>query len=163
MAFSRMQIGIAVGAGLLLIAIFIGYLFWLNGQGPVLARSDERDSLSGIPTSIKLNPLRDRTSEMVAGKFIRAMKDGQCREALADWSKDYRKKYADFICTSEAQHPLISWKVVDWEDTPPLRLLRYRGLRYNKAGEPETYSETFSVTLENKDGEYVVTKYVAMY
>lgn len=159
-----MQIGIAVGTGLLLVAIFIGaYLFWLNGQGPVLSRSDERDSLSGVPTSIKLNPLRDRTSEMVAGKFIRAMKDGKCREELADWYKDYRRKYADLICSSEAQHPLISWKVVDWEDTPPLRLLRYRGIRYSKVGEPNTYSELFSVTLESKDGEYVVTKYDAMY
>ncbi|MEP6643624.1 MAG: hypothetical protein ABJA69_03950 [Acidobacteriaceae bacterium] len=163
MAVSRMQIGIAVGAGLLILMVFLGYLFWLDGQGPVLSRSEERDSLSGVPTSIRLNPLRDRESELVAGKFIRALRDGKCNEQLADWFKDYRKKYADFLCTSEGKHPLVSWKVVDWEDAPPLRILRYRGVRYTDAGQSGTYSELFSVTLENKAGQYVVTKYDAMY
>ena len=46
---------------------------------------------------------------------------------------------------------------------PPLRILHYRGKRHNAAGQPGTYKELFSVTLENKDGEWVVTKYDAMY
>jgi hypothetical protein len=163
MTVSRMQIGIAVGAGLLLVIIFVGYLFWLNGQGPVLSRSEERDSLSGVPTSIRLNPLRDRESELVAGTFIRSMREGKCTEQLAEWYKDYRKKYADFLCTSEAKHPLISWKVVDWEDAAPLRILRYRGVRYTDPSQSGKYSELFSITLEDKDGKYVVTKYDAMY
>ena len=72
MEFSRNQIGIAAGAGVLLLVIFFGYLMHLNGQGPVLGRSEERDPLSGIPNSISLNPLRDRTSEREAAKFIRS-------------------------------------------------------------------------------------------
>ena len=36
MEFSRNQIGIAAGAGVLLLVIFFGYLIHLNGQGPVL-------------------------------------------------------------------------------------------------------------------------------
>ena len=63
MAFSRTQIGIAVSAGALLVVTFFGYLLWLNNQGPVLARSEDHDPLSGIPNSISLNPLRDRSSE----------------------------------------------------------------------------------------------------
>src|SRR6266850_7570251 len=106
MEFSRNQIGIAVAAGVLLLIVFFGYLIHLNGQGPVLSRSEGRDPLSGIPNSISLNPLRDRSSENVAASFIRAMRDGRCQEQLTDWSKDYRKKYAAFICDSEAQHPL---------------------------------------------------------
>ena len=121
MEFSRNQIGIAAGAGALLLLIFFGYIMHLNGQGPVLDRSEERDPLSGVPNSISLNPLRDRTSEREAAKFIRSMRDGNCKEELANWAKDYRKKYAAFLCDSEAQHPLVSWEVVDWEDTPPLR------------------------------------------
>jgi hypothetical protein len=163
MGFSRIQIGIAVGAGVLVLLIFFGYLMWLNGQGPVLSRSEERDSLSSTPLSISLNPLRDRSSERVAAKYLDAMRDGHCQEQLAVWEKDYRKKYAAFICDSEAQHPLISWKVVDWEDTPPLRILHYRGKRRNASGQQGTYKELFSVTLENKDGDWVVTKYDAMY
>jgi hypothetical protein len=163
MEFNRTQIMIAVGAGVLLLLVFFGYLMWLNGQGPVLSRSAETDPLSGVPNEISLNPLRDRSSERVANKFLHAMRDGQCKLELADWEKDYRRKYAAFLCDSEAQHPLISWKIVDWEDTPPLRILRYRGRRYNAPGQKTTYKELFSVTLENEDGEWVVTKYDSMY
>jgi hypothetical protein len=163
MEFSRIQIGIAVGAGALLVLIFFGYLLWLNNQPPVLSRSEDRDPLSGIPNSISLNPLRDRSSERVANQFIRAMRDGQCREQLADWSKDYRRKYAAFICESESQHPLVSWELAEWEDAPPLRILEYRGKRRDTSSEKGAYKELLSVTLENKDGEWVVTKYDAMY
>ena len=163
MAFSRTQIAIAAGSGVLLIVIFFGYLMWLNGQGPVLSRSEGRDPLSGIPNSISLNPLRDRSSENVAAAFIRAMRDGRCQEQLANWAKDYRTKYAAFICDSEARHPLLSWELVEWEDTPPLRILRYRGKRRNVGDEKNTYMELLSVTEEQKSGDWVVTKYEAMY
>ncbi len=125
---------IAAGAGVLLLLIFFGYLLWLNNQGPVLARSEERDPLSGIPNSISLNPLRDRASEREAEKFIRAMSDGHCQEELASWEKDYRKKYAAYICDSEAA-----------------------------PGQREAYTELLSVTLENRSGEWAVTKYDAIY
>lgn len=163
MQYSRTQIGIAVGACVLLLIIFFGYLFWLNNQGPVLAKSEDKDPLSGVPNSISLNPLRDRGSERVANKFIRAMRDGQCKEQLAAWEKDYRRKYAKFICDSEAQHPLISWELVDWEDTPPLRILHYRGKRHNGPDQKGAYRELFSVTLDNRAGDWTVTKYDAMY
>ena len=163
MHFSRIQIAIAAGAGVLVLLVFFGYLMWLNGQGPVLSRSEDRDPLSGTPNSISLNPLRDRTTEHVATKYLDAMRDGRCQDQLAAWEKDYRKKYAAFICASEEQQPLISWKIVDWEDNPPLRILHYRGKRRNAAGQPGTYKELFSVTLENKDGDWMVTKYDAMY
>jgi len=160
---NKNQVAIAAGAGVLVLLIFFGYLIWLNNQGPVLAKSEDHDPLSGVPTSISLNPLRDRTSEKVATEYLNAMRSGHCNEQLADWEKDYRKKYAKFICDSEGKHPLVSWKIVDWEDTPPLRILHYRGKRFQNAGQPGTYKELFSVTLENKDGAWEVTKYDAMY
>jgi len=163
MEFSRNQIGIAAGAGGLLLVVFFGYLIHLNGQGPVLGRSEERDPLSGIPNSISLNPLRDRTSEREAAKFIRGMRDGNCKEELSSWIKDYRKKYASFICDSESRHPLVSWQLADWEDAPPLRILHYRGKRRNAPDQNSTYKELFSVTLEKKEGDWVVTKYDSMY
>jgi hypothetical protein len=163
MEYSRNQIAIAIGAGALIVFIFFGYLMWLNNQPPVMARSEERDPLSGTPNSIKLNPLRDRASERAASKFIRAMRDGQCTELLSDWRKDYRRKYAAFICDSEARHPLLSWEIVDWEDAPPLRILHYRGKRQDAAGQKGTYKELFSVTLDNRGGDWIVTKYDAMY
>ena len=163
MQVSRTQLGIALGAGGLLVVVFFGYLVWLNGQSPVLGRSQERDPLSGIPESISLNPLRDRASEREAGKFIRAMKDGRCSDELAVWQKDYRRKYAAYICDSETRHPLLSWKLVEWEETPPLRILHYRGKRVDAASQRNTYEELFSVTLENRTGQWAVTKYDAMY
>ena len=163
MGFSRTQMAIAAGAGVLLLLIFFGYLLWLNNQGPVLARSEERDPLSGIPNSISLNPLRDRASEREAEKFIRAMSDGHCQEELASWEKDYRKKYAAYICDSEAKHPLVSWRIAEWEDNPPLRILRYRGKRLAAPGQREAYTELLSVTLENRSSEWAVTKYDAIY
>ena len=161
MAFTRTQIGIAVGAGVLLVAVFLGYVWWLSDQGPVLARSEERDPLSGLPVSIKMNPLRDRSTEKAAGKFLHAMRDGHCDELLANWERDYHKKYASYICASEAQHPLISWELVEWEEAPPLIILHYRGKRESSSGAPD--KELFTVTTENKNGEWVVTKYDAMY
>jgi hypothetical protein len=163
MDFSRNQIYIPVGAGVLLALIFFGYLAWLNNQGPVLSKSEERDTLTGIPTSISLNPLRDHSSEKAAAVFIRAMRDGKCREELSEWEHDYRRKYAAFICDSEEKHPLIGWQLVDWEDRPPLRILHYQGKRLNAPGDSTTYHGLLSVTLERKMGQWDVTKYDAMY
>jgi len=163
MQASKAQIGIAVGSALLLVAIALGYLNWLSNQGPVLARSEERDSLTHMPLSITMNPLRDRTIERIANAFIAQMRDGNCRQLLAAWEKDYRKKRADFICASESQHPLISWQIVEWEDAPPLVILHYKGQRYSTAAQDATYKDLFSVTEEKKDNGWVVTKYDALY
>ena len=91
------------------------------------------------------------------------MRDGKCKEELADWEKDYRHKYANFVCDSEAQHPLVSWDVAEWEDSSPLRILRYRGTRRTAATQRATYTDLFSVTLDSRDGEWTVTKYDAIY
>jgi len=163
MEFTKSQIYIAVGAGALLVLVFFGYLAWLNNQGPVLAKSEDRDSLTGIPNSIRLNPLRDHSSEKAAAIFMRSMKDGKCRDQLSDWEHDYRKKYAKFICDSEDKHPLSGWQLVDWEDEPPLRILHYRGKRLNAPGDSTAYDSLLSVTLEKKLGQWDVTKYDAMY
>lgn len=164
MQVSRTHLGIAVAAGCFLVLVFIGYLFWLSNQPPVLARSDERDPLTHMPLSITMNPLRDRTLERTAGAFIREMSDGNCRKLLAEWERDYRKKRASFICESEAQHPLISWNLVEWEDAPPLVILHYKGNRYSSPSQDATYKDLFSVTLEYRDdGQWTVTKYDAMY
>lgn len=160
MQFSRLQIAIVAGAGVLILLGFFGYLVWLNNQPPVLARSIEVDPLTKVPLSISLNPLRDRSSEREASEFLRAMRDGHCREQLANWEKDYRKQYARFICDSEAKNPLLSWRIVDWEDRPPLRILHYSGKR--RDGD-STYEQLLSVTLDGRSGEWAVTRYDALY
>jgi hypothetical protein len=162
MQFSKTQIAIAAGAGFVVLLGFFVYLMWLNGQPPVLAKSPEIDPLTKVPLSIKLNPLRDRTSEHAANEFLRALRDGRCDERLADWEKDYRKRYAAFICDSEAKHPLVLWRIVDWEDRPPLRILHYSAKRGNE-GEGSGYEELLSVTLDNRSGEWLVTKYDSLY
>jgi hypothetical protein len=163
MGFTRTQIAIAVGAAALLVFGFLGYIWWLSNQGPVLARSEDHDPLTGLPVSIRMNPLRDRTIEHSANLFLRQLRDGHCDELLSVWEHDYRKKYAHFICNSEAQHPLLTWDLAEWESAPPLTILHYRGKRLTTAGQPGTYKELFTVTTENKDGQWVVTKYDAMY
>ncbi|MCU1300626.1 MAG: hypothetical protein JWQ87_910 [Candidatus Sulfotelmatobacter sp.] len=163
MGFTRTQLAIAAAAGALLVFGFLGYIWWLSNQGPVLARSEDHDSLTGLPVSIRMNPLRDRTIEHSANKFLRELRDGHCDELLSVWEHDYRKKYAHFICNSEKQHALISWELVEWESTPPLTILHYRGKRQYGGGQPGTYQELFTVTTENKDGQWLVTKYDAMY
>ena len=127
MQVSKTHLAIAVGTAFLLVAIFLGYVEWLSHQPPVLSRSAERDPLTKMPLSITMNPLRDRTVENTAAAFIAQMRDGNCRQLLSAWEKDYRKKRADFICTSETQHPLIGWNLVEREDMPPLVILYYRG------------------------------------
>jgi hypothetical protein len=161
MAFARTQIGIAVATGAVLVLSFVGYLWWLGSQGPVLARSEDHDPLSGLPVSIEMNPLRDRTTEKASNKFLRELRDGHCDDLLAKWEHDYHKKYARYICTSEAQHPLLSWKLADWEETGPLIILHYRGKRQGSSGSVD--QDLFTVTTEKKAGEWVVTKYDAMY
>lgn len=165
MAFTRSQIGIAVGTGALLVLGFVGYLWWLSNQGPVRARSEDKDPLTGLPVSIKLNPLRDRSTEKAANKFLREMRDGHCNELLGKWEHDYHKKYARYICKSETEHPLLSWEIADWEDAPPLVVLRYRGKRPSNAGpdQPGIDQSLLTLTLEHRPGEWVVTKYDAMY
>ncbi len=165
MAFTKAQIGIAVGTGALLVFGFVGYLWWLSNQGPVLARSEEKDSLTGLPVSIKMNPLRDRSTEKAANKFLREMRDGHCDDLLQKWEHDYHKKYARYICKQESDHPLLSWELVDWEDAPPLVVLHYRGQRPSNAGPNQAGIDQslFTLTLEHRPGDWVVTKYDAMY
>ena len=165
MRFSKTHLGIAIGAASLLVLVFVGYLWWLSNQPPVLARSEERDPLTRMPLTITMNPFRDRTIERTAGNFIREMRDGNCRKVLAQWEKkkDYRKKRAEFICDSESQHPLISWNLVEWEDAAPLVILHYKGERYSSPSQEATYKDLFSVTEENKDGQWIVTKYDSFY
>ena len=160
MSVSRTHIAIAAGSAILVLLGFFIYLLWLNSQPPVLAKSVEVDPLTNVPVSISLNPLRDRSSERVANDFLRAMRDGHCREQLADWEKDYRAGRAAFLCDSEAKHPLSSWKIVDWEERPPLRILYYKSKRRN---EDPNYEELLSLTLDNRSGEWVVSKYDALY
>jgi hypothetical protein len=163
MQVSRTHLGIALGAGCILVLTFVGFLMWLSDQPPVLARSDQHDPLTGMPLSITMNPLRDRTLEHTAGAFIRDMRDGNCRKLLSQWERDYRKKRASFICDSETQHPLISWSLVEWDNAPPLVILHYKGERYSTPSQDAIYKDLFSVTLERRDGEWTVTKYDAMY
>jgi hypothetical protein len=165
MAFTRTQIGIAVGIGALLVFGFVGYLWWLSNQGPVLARSEDHDPLTGLPVSIKMNPLRDRSTEKAANKFLREMRDGHCDELLEKWEHDYHKKYARYICKSESEHPLLSWDLVEWEDAPPLVVLHYRGKRPSNAGPDQRGIDEslFTLTLEHRIGDWAVTKYDAMY
>ncbi|MDQ1388537.1 MAG: hypothetical protein QOF56_1991 [Acidobacteriaceae bacterium] len=163
MGFTRTQIAIAVGGGALLVLLFLGYVWWLSNQGPVLARSQDHDSLTGLPVSIRMNPLRDRTIEHSANLFLRQLRDGHCDDLLSKWEHDYRKKYAHFICDSEKQHALLSWELAEWESAPPLTILHYRGKRQYGGGQPGTYQELFTVTTEKKGAEWVVTKYDAMY
>jgi len=165
MQVSRTHLAIALGAGGLLVLIFLGFLLWLSNQPPVLSRSEERDPLTKMPLSITMNPFRDRTIERTANSFIGEMRDGNCRRVLARWEKkkDYRRKRADFICDSEAQRPLISWKLIEWEDAPPLIILYYKGQRYSDTGQDATYKDQLSVTLENQGGTWTVTKYDAFY
>jgi hypothetical protein len=61
MQFSRSHLAIALGSSGLLVLVFLGYLYWLSSQGPVLARSNERDTLTQMPVSITMNPFHDRT------------------------------------------------------------------------------------------------------
>jgi hypothetical protein len=163
MQSSRTHVAIAVGFAVLLVGGFLGYLNWLSNQGPVLSRSAERDPLTQMPISITMNPFRDRTIERTANRFIAEMRDGNCRKLLGQWERDYRKKRADFLCNSEAQHPLISWNLVEWEDAPPLVILHYKGQRYSDTSQEATYKDLFSVTVEQKDSGWTVTKYDSFY
>jgi hypothetical protein len=160
---SKTHVAIALTAGVLLLIIIFGYIHWLNNQGPVLARSEERDPLTNMPISITMNPLRDRTIERTASGFIKEMSDGNCRTLLADWERDYRRKRAQFICDSETQHPLIGWNIVEWEDAPPLVILHYKGKRYSTPAQNATYEDLFSITEEKKTDGWTVTKYDSFY
>ncbi len=84
MAFTRTQIGIAASAGALLVLVFVGYLWWLSNQGPVLARSEDHDPLTGLPVSIRMNPLRDRSTEKAANKFDSRIARWTCDEVLSE-------------------------------------------------------------------------------
>jgi predicted SnoaL-like aldol condensation-catalyzing enzyme len=163
MQASKTHVAIALTAGGLLLIIFFGYIHWLNNQGPVLARSEERDPLTNMPISITMNPLRDRTIERTASAFIVEMRDGNCRQLLVAWEKDYRRKRAQFICDSESQHPLIGWNIVEWEDAPPLVILHYKGKRYSTPAQSATYEDLFSITEEKKSDGWTVTKYDSFY
>src|ERR1035441_474958 len=153
MQFSSAHLAIAIGVAAVLVLSFLGYLYWLTEQPP------ERDPLTQMPISITMNPFRDRTIERTANAFISEMRAGNCRHLLAQWERDYRRKRADFLCSSETQHALITWNLVEWEDAKPLVILHYKGERYSSPSHDATYKDLFSVTEEKKDSGWEVTKY----
>jgi hypothetical protein len=158
MAVQKKWIGL--GAGVLLVLYAFGTLIWLSNQPPILSRSQEKDPLSGYPLSVRFNPIRDRAPERPANDMVNAMQMGKCREELADWFQDYRRKYAEFVCKSEDQHPLVSWTLFDREDEPPLVILHYHVTRRDGQS---IYPEDLWVTSMEKDGRWVATKYGALY
>src|SRR5437868_1165394 len=147
---------IAVGAGVLLVLYGVGVLIWLANQPPILSRSEQKSPLSGYPLEVRFNPIRDRSPEAPGEQMMEAMQAGRCREELADWFKDYRRQYVQFVCKSEEQHPLVSWELFDREDTPPLILLHYHVVRKDASS---TYPEDLWITIMQQDGRWVATKY----
>ena len=145
---------------MVLVLYALGTLIWLSKQPPILSRSPQKDPLSGYPLQVSFNPIRDRSPETPANKMVAAMEAGKCRKELADWFQDYRRKYAEFICKSEEQHPLVSWTLFDREDEPPLVILHYHVIRRDGQS---TYPEDLWVTTMQKDGRWVATKYGPMY
>ena len=154
------KIWISVGLAVVVLWV-IGVLIWLANQPPVLGRSEEKDPLSGRPKQVTLNPIRDRAPERSAEKVLTAMRDGHCREQLADWLKGYRRTYATFICNAEQQHPLVSWTLVDRDEQPPLVIMQYQTVRKDGSN---TYQEDLWLTAKHQDnGAWEMTKYGAMY
>ena len=99
MRFSRAHLAIALGSAGLLVLVFLGYLYWLSSQPPVLSRSEERDPLTQMPISITMNPFRDRTIERTANSFISEMRDGNCRKLLAQWERTTARNAPTFSAT----------------------------------------------------------------
>ena len=118
----------------------------------MLARSEDHDPLTWLPVSIKMNPLRDRSTEKAANVFLREIRDGHCDDVLAKWEHDYHKKYAHYLCDSEAKHPLLSWELVEWEEAGPLIILHYRGKRESNAGpnQPGIDSELSALSTQSR-------------
>lgn len=163
MALARQtKIIIAIIGGALFLFAVIGVFVWLANAGPILYRSEEIDPLSKYPKTVVLNPLRDRSCERPAVEMIAAMRDGRCREILQPWLKDYHRHYAESICQSEQQHPLVSWRLVDRQDAPPVVMLRYLGKRRDP-GSSQSYEEEVWITTQQNDGAWHATKYVPMY
>ena len=163
MALARQaKIILAIVAGSVLFFASIGVLVWLANSGPVLYRSEEVDPLSKQSKAVILNPLRDRSSERPATEMIAAMHDGHCRQVLESWFKDYRRRYAESICQTEVDHPLVSWRLVDRQDQPPLVMLHYRSKRRDP-GTSDAYEEDLWVTTQDDNGVWRPTKYVPLY
>jgi len=147
--------------GSFLLVVVLGTLLWLDRQPPVLSRSAEKDPLSGQPLHVSFNPVRDRSPERVAVATLNAMRDGRCSEELAAWFRDYRRSYAQFICSSERQHPMLSYRLFDRDERPPLVVLQYKVERQDGTG---TYPEDLFVTTQRNDsGGWTVTRYGALY
>ena len=163
MAFTRTQIGIAVGAGVLLVLVFVGYLWWLSDQGPVLARSENRDPLTGLPVSIKMNPLRDRSTEKAANKFLRELARRTLRrsavEVGARLPQEVREVYLQFRGAAPAA--LMGSGGVGGSSAADHSALPWYAGKQHRAG--WNVSGLFTVTTDSRSGGWVVTKYDAMY
>ena len=160
MKFSKLHIAIAVGAGVLLLIGFFGYLMWLNGQPPVLAKSPEVDPLTKIPRSIDLNPMRDRTSERAANEFLRAMRDGHCKDELPTGKRT--------TAPAELRSSAIRRRNIHWFRGRSSigrtgRRCEFFPTRESVAMRRQGYQDLISVTLDNRSGDWVVSSYDALY
>ncbi len=154
----RLRTILIVGSFLLLVVL--GTLVWLDHQPPVLSRSEEKDPLSGQALRVNFNPVRDRSPERVAAATLNAMRAGRCAEELAPWFQDYRRSYAQFICSAERQHPIVSYRLFDRDERPPLVVLQYKVVRQDGT---RTYPEDLFITTQRNGAGWAVTRYGALY
>lgn len=75
------------------------------------------------------NPFRNRAPERCAEQFLEELKEGKCLELKAITKQNY-----EYICTKEAEHKLLDWKMVDIKRESGKLIIFFRVLRTGYAG-----------------------------
>ena len=160
---ARFSVGFS---GLALLAFFLSAPVFLHAQSgsssPPRTQSQPAQPATSAPSSSTQS--QTQTGQPCSPDVAPILKRGKqadlppCPDAPAAASSP-----ADSSARSEAQRPLISWNLVEWEDAPPLVILHYKGQRYSSPSQDATYKDLFSVTEEKKDSGWTVTKYDSFY
>ncbi|MCE5307628.1 MAG: hypothetical protein LLG20_08285 [Acidobacteriales bacterium] len=88
----------------------------------ILYRKQQPMTADGEPAVLVLNPLRDRGPEVAAERFLRQLREGNCREAISGMPGYSNTK----TCEHEEHSPLFSWDLRDRQDLQQKTELFYR-------------------------------------
>ena len=150
----RTFIGLTMAVGILVSCLLLA-------TGPVLVESylmaDLFGSISDAPV-IVLNPMRDRTPELAADKFLAQLGRGDARTALAGVCANGEE--FERLADRETQYPLRAWDCYTRRDSGSETVLTIWPVRgnYGAATAPPAI-----VQLQRTGDDYRVVRYAAAY
>ena len=156
--------------GIMIIFIGLGIVLKYNTSqglkykainGPIIMRYKDSAAVDpGDGLFVIFNPIRDKSSEIVAEALLTSLKKGNCQQIREIYLDEKYKEHSEHICDREAKYKLVDWYLVDREDEFSHCRLHFKAQRVSYSN--GTYGNVW-VSLIQENNKWVITDYESWY